>query len=542
MTRINSYVVLMLVVLATPLCAQPKWGDWQQWGDQGDGTYRNPVLPADYSDLDCIRVGLDYYAISSTFQYSPGMVILQSKDLVNWRIAGHAVPDVTQISPEMNWDRMNRFGTGIWAGAIRHHAGKFWVYFGTPDEGYFMTTATNVAGLWSPLAQVLKAKGWDDCCPFWDDDGQGYLIGSQFDKDPVNGKKYNIHLWKLSPDGKEMVAGSGLILHQSNGSEANKLYKWNGLYYHYFSEVRGEGRVPMMGRATNIAGPYEYRQIGHVKKGVDYEPNQGGIVQSETGEWWFFTHHGGGDWSGRIASLLPVTWIDGWPVIGNPGADGIGSMVWSAAKPVKNSPRVTPQADDEFSAATLAPPWEWHYQPRADQWSLTERPGYLRLHAFRPLRGDDLLKVGNVLTQRPFRTSTNVVTVKMELAGMADGQRAGLCHLSAAGCPAIGVIQTQGVRYLIYGTGSAIELGAVVAGSSVWLRSSWGLDGVCQFSRSLDGQLFEPVSETYQMKWAAYRGDRVGLFSYNKNADTGYVDFDWFHYQYNGQEKTDIHL
>ena len=155
MTRINSYVVLMLVVLATPLCAQPKWGDWQQWGDQGDGTYRNPVLPADYSDLDCIRVGLDYYAISSTFQYSPGMVILQSKDLVNWRIAGHAVPDVTQISPEMNWDRMNRFGTGIWAGAIRHHAGKFWVYFGTPDEGYFMTTATNVAGPWSPLALSL---------------------------------------------------------------------------------------------------------------------------------------------------------------------------------------------------------------------------------------------------------------------------------------------------------------------------------------------------------------------------------------------------
>lgn len=117
--------------------AVPKtWGDWPRWGDQGDGTYRNPVLPSDYSDLDCIRVGSDYYAISSTFQYSPGMVILRSKDLVNWRIIGHVVDDVTQIGPELNWDRMDRYGRGVWAGAIRHHDGKFWVYFGTPEEGY----------------------------------------------------------------------------------------------------------------------------------------------------------------------------------------------------------------------------------------------------------------------------------------------------------------------------------------------------------------------------------------------------------------------
>lgn len=511
------------------------WGDWQQWGDQEDGTYRNPVLPADFSDLDCIRVGADYYAISSTFQYSPGMVILHSKDLVNWRIAGHAVPDVTQISPEMNWNRMNRFGTGIWAGAIRHHAGKFWVYFGTPDEGYFMTTATNVAGPWSPLAHVLNAKGWDDCCPFWDDDGQGYLIGSQFDKAPVNGKKYNIHLWKLSPDGKSLVIGSDKILYQSNGSEANKLYKWNGLYYHYFSEVRAEGRVPMMGRATNIVGSYEYRQIGHVRKGVDYEPNQGGIVQSEAGDWWFFTHHGSGDWSGRIASLLPVKWTNGWPNIGEPGADGIGNMVWSAHKPVKNSLRVTPQTDDDFSSATLSPQWEWHYQPRAEKWSLTERPGFLRLHAFRGLDGDNLLKVGNVLTQRTFRTSTNVVTVKLEVGGMADGQSAGLFHYTTAGYAGVGVTQSNGVRQLIYRSGLNVERGAEVNGSSVWLRSSWGLDGVCRFFSSLDGKIFELVGEPYQMKWASYRGDRIGLFNYNHTAAAGYVDFDFFSYKYSGQ-------
>jgi len=125
------------------------WGDWPKWGDQGDGTHRNPVLPSDYSDLDCIRVGSDYYAISSTFQFSPGMVILHSKDLVNWQILSHVISDVSQIGPELNWDRMNRYGRGVWAGAIRHHAGKFWVYFGTPDEGYFMSSATNAAGPWA---------------------------------------------------------------------------------------------------------------------------------------------------------------------------------------------------------------------------------------------------------------------------------------------------------------------------------------------------------------------------------------------------------
>jgi beta-xylosidase len=115
------------------------------------------VLPADYSDLDCIRVGSDYYAISSTFQYSPGMVILHSKNVVNWRIFGHAISDITQIGPDLNWDKMNRYGRGVWAGSLRYHAGRFWIYFGTPDEGYFMTSAPRAEGPWAPLT-VYKRK------------------------------------------------------------------------------------------------------------------------------------------------------------------------------------------------------------------------------------------------------------------------------------------------------------------------------------------------------------------------------------------------
>ena len=268
-----------------------------------DGTYLNPVMPGDFSDLDAIRVDSDYYAITSTMQFSPGMAVLHSKDLVNWRIVGHAVADLTKISPELNWDRMNRPGRGIWAGSIRFHAGKFWICFGTPDEGLFMTTATNPAGPWASLTVVKAARGWDDPCPFWDDDGQGYIVASNF------ADSYKIHLFKIDDLSWDRV------IHQSRGSEANKLYKFNGLYYHLFSHVTPEGRVVMMERAGRLEGPWELKQIGHVNAAVDREPNQGGLIQIPSGEWWFVTHQGRGEWEGRPGNLLPVTWTDGWPLI-----------------------------------------------------------------------------------------------------------------------------------------------------------------------------------------------------------------------------------
>ena len=167
------------------------------------------------------------------------------------------------------------------------------------------------------------------------------------------------------------------IFHQSRGSEANKLYKWNGLYYHYYSEVRPEGRVAMIERAHSLDGPWESHQLLHVHGAVDKEPNQGGIVQAADGRWWFFTHQGRGDWEGRAAVLLPVTWIDGWPIIGRIGPDGIGEMLWHGSKPVARQPLATVTASDDFASPTLRPEWQWNYQPRPGMWSLTERKGCL---------------------------------------------------------------------------------------------------------------------------------------------------------------------
>ncbi|WP_342644534.1 glycoside hydrolase 43 family protein [Mucilaginibacter sp. CSA2-8R] len=504
----------------------PQWGSWTQWGDQRDGTYHNPVLPGDYSDIDCIRVGNDYYAVSSTFQYSPGFVILHSKDMVNWRILSHAVNDISTISPAMNYTQMDRYGRGVWAGAIRYHKNRFWIYFGDPDEGYFMTSATRPEGPWAPLKPVLAEKGWDDCCPFWDDDGQAYLVGTNF------ADSYKIHLFKMSVDGATIDRASDKVIYQSHGSEANKLYKINGYYYHLFSEVRNNVRVLMMERAKNIWGPYEGPQQLSEGQPQFNEPNQGGLVQSQAGRWYFLIHHGSGDWSGRVASLLPVTWLNGWPIIGKPNAAGIGEMVWQAPMPVKGTQKVVPQSSDEFSAATVSSQWEWNYQPRAGKWSLSQRKGWLRLHAFKPLK-NDLLHAGNTITQRSYRATANEATVKLDLSGMANGQRAGLSHFGSPYYAALGIICTSQGKQLEFFTKDAVTSGAFIKGNTLWLRSVWGLDGKSNFTYSTDGKTFKSIGETYQLQWASYRGDRLAIYNFNNVQDAGYIDVDYFRYQYN---------
>jgi beta-xylosidase len=530
---------LSAVLASAAMLAGPCWageeaapGRSAQWGDLGNGRYRNPVLPADYSDLDAIRVGDDYFAISSTFQFSPGMAILHSRDLVNWETVGHAVPDLTQISPELNWNRMNRYGRGIWAGTIRHHAGRFWIYFGTPDEGYFMTSAAKPEGPWSPLHQVLRAPGWDDCAPFWDDDGKGYFIGTNFSDG------YKIHLWEMSPDNTSLIPESDRVIYQSKGSEANKLYKFNGSYFHFFSEVQGDTRVMMMRRAASIRGPWsDKRQLMHGDRSA-LQPNQGGIVQGPDKNWYFFTHHGDGGWEGRVASLLPVHWIDGWPVIGQPDRAGIGTMVWEADMPARASRRQFPQGSDGFDGGGLAPVWEWNYQPRTDKWSLSERPGFLRLHAFPGLDGGNLLKVGNVLTQRVVRTSGQSFVARLELKGMVDGQHAGLAHFTAQprstnpadSTASAGIVMAEGQRFLEISRDGSYSRLQRWAHDAIWLRSSWGLDGKSTLAVSADGAHFQPVLSAFPLTWGAYRGSRIGVFTFNPTAEQGYVDVDTVNY------------
>jgi hypothetical protein len=268
------------------------------------------------------------------------------------------------------------------------------------------------------------------------------------------------------------------------------------------------------------------------------EPNQGGIVQGPDGNWYFFTHHGSGDWAGRAASLLPVHWIDGWPVIGRPDAAGIGTMVWEGDMPAPASTRQFPQGGDSFDGATLAPVWEWNYQPRMDKWSLSARPGHLRLHAFPGLDGGNLLKVGNVLTQRVVRANGQSFAARLDVSGMADGQHAGLVHFTAqpqSANPAestasVGIVMVEGKRYLEVSRDGVYTRLQPWTADAVWLRSTWGLDGKSTLAVSADGVRYRAVLPDFALTWGAYRGSRVGLFTFNPAADRGYVDVDGVEY------------
>ena len=504
------------------------WGDWQVWGEE-DGMYHNPIVPADYSDLDCIRVGDDYYAISSTMQFSPGMTILHSRDLVNWEIVGHAVSDLSEISSAMTWKEMNRYGRGVWAGSLRHHNGRFYVFFGTPDEGYFMTSAEHAEGPWEPLTPLLTEAGWDDCTAIWDKRGKGYFVGTCF-KDG-----YKTYIFDMAADGKSIDRSSARLINEGNGREASKLIKHGKYYYLVFSEHKnGIGRYVMAKRDKKLTGSFkEEKQLLLPCRDAN-EPNQGGIIKGKDGHWYFLTHHGTGDWSGRVMSLLPVKWVDGWPIIGSlPDGEGEGrgscepgTMVWQGAMPVSvKNEKLRLQRSDDFESSQLGPQWQWNYEPRKEMYSLSERPGWLRLKAFKPLKQGVFLKAGNTLTQRSFRTPQNEVVVKLDISHTADGLHAGLAHFASQSA-SIGIVNRQGKNYIEFTHNDVRQPGIAIPSSTLWLKSVWGLDGKSVFYYSLDGHDYIEFGQ-YQLSWGYYRGDRIGIYCFNDLSENGFIDVDF---------------
>ena len=526
MKRQAALTIALWITCALAATAQSirSWGQWHTWGQQPDGTYLNPIIPADYSDLDCIRVGNDYYAISSTMQFSPGMTILHSQDLVNWEIAGNAVGDLTQISPAMGWQQMDRYGRGIWAGTLRHHNGRFYLFFGTPDEGYFMTSAREASGPWEPLTPLLLERGWDDCSAIWDEKGRGWFVGTCF------AEGYKTYLFTMSPDGTSIDRSTPRLVNEGNGREANKLLFHDGYYYLIFSEHRdGVGRYVMAKRDHKMTGNFSEERQLLLPCRESNEPNQGGIIEGPDGCWHFLTHHGSGDWSGRIVSLLPVQWQDGWPMMGDTTNGTPGTMVWQSAMPVQSVQPLHLQRSDDFDNPELPAQWQWNYQPRTGFFSLSERPGWLRLRAFPPLESGHLLKAGNTLSQRSFRSPHNIVTIRIDISQMADGQHAGLCHF-AEHSGAIGVVRIGGQTRLELRFDDNPEPGPSVSSRYLWLRSTWSLDGLSHFSYSTDGDKFIPFG-SYPLSWGYYRGDRIGIYNYNDEAERGLIDVDYLQYE-----------
>jgi beta-xylosidase len=518
--------------------AAPTPAPWQP--DLGDGNYRNPVIFADYSDPDVVRVGDDFYLTSSSFTCVPGLPILHSKDLVNWTIIGHALP---ALVPEEHFNAVQS-GGGVWAPAIRFHAGKFYIFYPDPDYGIYVVTATDPAGDWSKPVLVMPGRGLIDPCPLWDDDGKVYLVHAWANS--RSGRSNLLSLVSLSDDATKTVGDSiDIILggdFKVTTLEGPKFYKMNG-YYWIFAPVGGvTGGTQAVFRAKDIAGPYEYRSVLAKGATTTNGPHQGGLVDTPDGKQWWFIHFQDDKAYGRITHLEPVVWrADGWPVMGNdPNQTGTGEPVLTFQKPDigKNYPIAAPQTSDEFNSPVLGLQWQWLANPQADWYSLTVNPGSLRLYS-QPANAS-LVQQPNLLLQK-IPAPVFTATVKLSFSPAEEGESAGLMVYGNP-CAWIGLVRTatgfrvsQTVPRAGRGAPTAESAGADVKSGAIYLSLAMGDGARVQFSYSEDGQNFKPLGApvTIAAISGSWIGAKFGLFALapSGSGKAGYADFDWIHMQ-----------
>ena len=471
------------------------------WGDQGDGTYVNPVLNADFSDPDVIRVGEKYYMVASDFHFM-GMQVLESDDMVNWRY----VSQIYHRLDEPGWNENQHYAGGSWAPAIRYHDGRFFVFFCTPDEGLYMSTAKDAHGPWAPLHLVKRVEKWEDPCPLWDEDGQAYLGRSQHGAGPII-----VH--RMSPDGKRLL-DEGVTVYTGPVAEGTKFLKRHGWYYLIIPEGGvGQGWQTVL-RARNIYGPYERQVVLEQGSTTVNGPHQGALVDTPDGQWWFY-HFQETPVLGRVVHLQPARWQDDWLQVGvDLDGNGIGEPVHSWQKPIRSHfSDTTLQVDDDFSD-TLGLQWQWNHNPDDANWSLAERKGWLTL---RPLPADSLKACRNMLTQKVVgyqSESTTLLTAKGDCyAGIfCSGKQfrgVGLCP--------------QGIFVEVNGERQIAVMGSF---SQLYLRVKDDCQSNShQFFYSLDGVSFIPVGDVFSMRSGYWKGIRVGLFCYGKD---GKAQFDKF--------------
>lgn len=511
--------------------------------DQGDGTFINPIIHADYSDPDVIRVGSDFFMVVSSFAHTPGLPILHSKDLVNWTIVNHVIQNLDLPG----YDKVQH-GKGVWAPSIRYHDNKYWVFFSTPDEGIFMSTAEDPFGTWTPLHLIKEAKGWIDPCPLWDEDGKAYLVYAFANSRA--GIKHILHLAPMSSDGKRLLAEGTLIFDGTVNHptmEGPKLYKRNG-YYYIFAPAGGvrTGWQTIL-RSRNIYGPYEDKIVLHQGATQINGPHQGAWVELDSGESWFI-HFQDKDAYGRIIHLQPVQWVDGWPLMGQgTNAEGIGEPVLHWKKPnVGNEyPIRNPQTSDDFESDRLGLQWQWqaNTDPKQPWYSLEANRGHLRLYAVSPQQGvtKSLYDAPQLLMQK-FPALAFTATTKINLASDSIKARAGLIVFGYQYAYSAVSRNEQGQYVLSQYIGegsdeSSMETKAAevtVSSAALYLRVSVEAQGKCSFAYSEDGEYFTEIGETFTASEARWVGAKVGLFAAHTGEDDsksnkGYADFEFFH-------------
>lgn len=384
-------------------------------------TYSNPVLFADYCDPDVIRVGGVYYMVASSFNWTPGLPILSSTDLVTWTLIGHALeqlPDPSYAVP--------RQGCGVWAPSIREHAGKFYIFWPSPDEGIYVTMADHPAGTWSPSWLLIGGKGLIDPCPYWDEQGNAWLVHAYaFSRAKINNK---LHLRPMSPDCRTLL-GEGKIIYDAPDKhpvmEGPKTYKKDGWFYIFAPAGGVPGGWQTVLRSRNVDGPFDDRIVLDQGTTPINGPHQGALVDTPSGEWWFLHFQSIAPY-GRIVHLQPVSWQDGWPVIGiDATGSGVGEPVLTHRRPDLPPAPVVPQpTTDLFNQPRLGLQWQWQANSQAGWSSLSARPGFLRLTA-QAVPSGRLEQTPNLLAQKFVDRAFRVVTA-IEERDFTPADRAGL--------------------------------------------------------------------------------------------------------------------
>ena len=406
------------------------------YSDLGD-KYRNPILFADYSDPDVIRVGDTFYMTASSFNYTPGLPILISKDLVNWKLVNYALKNIGQERY-----KIPRHSAGVWAPSIRFHEGLFYIYYGMPDEGIYVVRTKDPLGEWEEPVCVLEGKGLIDSCPFWDEDGRAYIVHG-FAKSRI-GFKSILGMFEISWDGLSAISEDHFIFdgndpeHPAVTIEGPKVYKRNGFYYIWAPAGGVREGYQVVLRSKEIQGPYEIRTVMSQGTTVINGPHQGGLVDTVNGDAWFIHFQDRGLY-GRICHLQPVSWQDDWPVVGN-----AGEPVEEWPKPnceilAKSEPESCGlEAYDSFAGGRIGHQWQWmgdHSQNFAGSISTKDKGSKsenaedgLRLFCLNP-SGDvnpTIWRSANVLTQKLIYPIFEA-EVQMDASCLKPGDRAGVC-------------------------------------------------------------------------------------------------------------------
>lgn len=542
---------MVLTGLLMPVAAYGQEYVSEVWSpDMGNGIYKNPIIHADYSDPDICAVGNDFYMTASSFACTPGLPILHSTDLVNWKIINHALK---KLVPDEYFSAA-RHGKGVWAPSIRYHNQEYYIYWGDPDFGVYMVKAKDPAGEWSEPVLVKEAKGIIDPCPLWDDDGRCYLVfawaGSRAQINSV------LCVAEMNAEGTKVISPARIVFDGNDDvnhtSEGPKFYKRNGYYYVMFPAGGVQQGWQMAIRSKNVYGPYEARRVMEQGKTAVNGPHQGGWVSTANGEDWFVHFQDKGCY-GRVVWLEPMKWVDDWPVIGeDKDGDGCGNPVLKWKKPnLQTSAPVNPAESDEFDSTELGLQWQWQANCQ-DLFGFTTPYGFMRLYSYKVLKDEEnLWMVPNMLLQK-FPAERFIATTKVKMVSKEDGQEGGLIVMGWD-YAALGVERRSDSFVLRQRICKDAEQGGAeqilriaefepserqtiiyspTVSREIYLRVQVAEEGMCTFAYSLDGKRFVACGQKFKARQGKWIGAKVGMYCIEPHtepaANRGWLDVDWF--------------